>query len=230
MSEEPRLLPQISTRSNAIVTSVDWLFEPSWRGDRLLVRVRGGEATVHDRFGGVAGDELAEAGEVVLAAVDADEALLDGIWTAQPFIGTGSAAQHLAEAQAEAGLAGELPDPIATERRRAFVAIDLLELDGVELYDVPYQERRRLLGAVVAEDVRVRITPAVRVPVDHWLAAWRASGFTHCVAKEVNSRYRLGEQSEDWLELSVEPERGPSVTSRLVGLRGPRRAKIDNRR
>jgi bifunctional non-homologous end joining protein LigD len=230
MRDGQPLLPQLSTRSTAIISSVDWLFEPSWRGERLLARVQDGAVQVFDRFGEPIAAELAEVGEVLATAVDVESALLDGIWTAQPFVGAGSAAQHLAEAQEDAGLAGELPDPIEHETRRAFVSIDLLELDGVELFDVPYQERRRLLESVVEENVRVRVTPAVRVPLAHWLAAWGASGFTHYVAKEVNSRYRLGEQNPDWLEMTVEPDRGPSMTSRLIGIRGRKQARIDNRR
>lgn len=229
MRDSQPLLPQLSTRRNAIITSVDWLFEPAWRGERLLARVDGGDVTVYDRIGEPVGSELDEVAEVLADAVDAEVAVLDGIWTAQPFIGAGSAAQHLADAQEAAGLAEELPDPIEAETRRAFVAIDLLQLDGVELLDVPYQERRRLLESVVDENVRVRITPAVRVPLQHWLVAWQASGFTHYVAKEANSRYLPGEMNADWLEITLEPDRGPSMTSRLFGFRGPKKARIEDR-
>jgi bifunctional non-homologous end joining protein LigD len=223
------LLPQLSTRSNAIITSVDWLFEPAWRGERLIGRFEDGAARVFDRIGEPVGLELEEVADVLAMSIDADQAVIDGIWTAQPFVGAGSAAQHLAEAREEAGLAAELPDPIETETRRAFVAVDLLELDGVELLDVPYQERRRLLESVIDENVRVRITPAVRVPLQHWLAAWQASGFTHYVAKEANSRYLPGEMNADWLEITLEPDRGPSMTSRLFGFRGPKKARIEDR-
>ncbi|HET8587256.1 MAG TPA: hypothetical protein VFM74_05200 [Candidatus Limnocylindria bacterium] len=229
MRDAQPLLPQLSTRRSAIITSVDWLFEPAWRGERLLARLEAGGVRVSDRSGEPVGPELDEVAQVLSSAIDADAAVLDGIWTAQPFIGAGSAAQHLAEAQEAAGLADELPDPIERETRRAYVAVDLLELDGVELLDVPYQERRRLLESVVDENVRVRVTPAVRIPTQHWFAAWRASGFTHCVAKEVNSRYLPGEVNADWLEMAIEPERGPSATSRLFGMRGPKKARIDNR-
>jgi ATP-dependent DNA ligase len=229
MRDAQPLLPQLSTRRSAIITSVDWLFEPAWRGDRLLAHAESGRVTVFDRTGEPAGSEFDEVAEVLAMAIDADAAIIDGIWTAQPFIGAGSAAQHLAEAQEAAGLADELPDPLENETRRAFVAVDLLELDGVELLDVPYQERRRLLESVVDENVRVRVSPAVRMPTQHWFAAWRASGFTHCVAKEVNSRYLPGEMNADWLEMTIAPDRGPSATSRLFGMRGPKKAQIDNR-
>jgi ATP-dependent DNA ligase len=228
MSDDQRLTPQLSTRSNAIITSVDWLFEPSWRGERVLARLSAGGVELVDRHGEPADDTLAEIAEVLPPAVDAEQAVLDGIWTAQPFIGTGSAAQHLAEALAEEGLADELPDPIETEKRRAFVAIDLLELDGQVLHNVPYGERRRLLESVIDENVRVRVTPAVRVPIGHWISAWHSSGFSHYVAKHVNSHYAPGEQSEDWLEIAVEPEPGPSMIGRLFGQRPKRAPRIED--
>ena len=180
------LRPQQASPSDAVVLSVEWLFEPAWRGDRLLARMRDGRVTLTDEEGNRVGPELSEAVEVLEAALLTEDALVDGIWTSMPFVGAGSAARHLAEAIEEEGLTGEVPDPIENEPRRAFVAIDLLELDGQLLHDIPYQERRRLLSAVVDEDIRVRVTPAVRVPLPNWLTAWRASGFRHSVAKHMN--------------------------------------------
>ncbi len=229
MSDDP-LLPQLTTPSDAVITSVEWMFEPAWRGDRLLARVHDGRASLTDRVGDPAGPEYAEAEEVIAAAVDADDAVVDGVWTSMPFLGENSAARHLADAIAEEGLADEVPDPLEAETRRAFVAIDLVELDGQSLADVPYLERRRLLTSVVAEDVRVRITPAVRNPVASWLRAWRANGFTHYVAKHVNSRYHPGEVAEDWLEVATSERRGPSQMGRLIGVRPKKVARIHDER
>ncbi len=227
MPDAQRPFPQLSTRTHAVITSVDWLFEPAWRGDRLLGRVRGDHVELTDRFGNPAEAEFPEALEVLAASVDAEEALLDGVWTAQPFVGVGSAAYNLAQQLAEEGVADEYPDPIETETRRAYVAVDLLELDRQRLYEIPYQERRRLLESVVEENVRMRVTPAVRVPVEHWLHAWRLSGFTHVIAKQVNSHYLPGEASADWLEIPAAVGAGePGMMGRLIGMRGPRKAKI----
>ena len=230
MSEDQSHLPQLTTRSDAVITSVEWLFEPAWRGDRLLARIHDGVVTLTDETGEPAGDSFAEAEEVLGAAIDADEALIDGVWTSMPFLGVDSAARHLAEAIAEEGLEDELPDPIENEQRRAYVAFDLVELDGQSLHDVPYLERRRLLTSVVGEDVRVRVSPAVRNPIAHWLHAWRLNGFTHYVAKHVNSRYHPGEMADDWLEVSISERRGPSPMGRLVGARPKKVARIHDER
>jgi bifunctional non-homologous end joining protein LigD len=229
MSDD-RILPQLTTRSDAVITSVEWMFEPSWRGDRLLARVHDGRVTLTDRTGEPAGPEFAEAEEVIASSVDAADALLDGVWTSMPFLGEDSAARHLADAIAEEGLEDGLPDPMDTETRRAFVAIDLVELEGQSLEEVPYLERRRLLASVVAEDVRVRVTPAVRNPVASWLKAWRANGFTDYVAKHVNSRYHPGEVADDWLEVPIAERRGPTPMGRLIGARPKKVARIHDER
>jgi bifunctional non-homologous end joining protein LigD len=107
-------------------------------------------------------------------------------------------------------------------------AADLVELDGESLGEVPYQERRRLLASVLAENVRVRVSPAVKLPLRPWLAAWRGNGFTHYVAKHVNSRYRPGEQADDWLIVSAESEKYPSIAARLVGQRPKKLRRIED--
>lgn len=219
MKVEQQDLPQKPTPSDAVVRSIEWMFEPAWKGERLMARVRDGRVTITDENGEPAPRDLDEAVEVLEPVIDADEALIDGIWTNMPFVGEGSAARHLADAIAEEGLVDELPDPIENEPRRAFVAVDLVELDGQPLHDIPYLERRRLLASVVEENIRVRITPAVRLPIQNWLLGWRAAGFQHYVAKHVNSRYRPGEVTEEWLQISTAERRGPSQVARLLGAR-----------
>ena len=70
-------------------------------------------------------------------------------------------------------------------------------------------------------------TPFVQL----WTAnAWRANGFSHYVAKHVNSRYHPGEVAEDWLEVSTSERRGPSPMGRLVGARPKKVARIHDER
>lgn len=228
MSTPEPVLPQWATPAAVVITSVDWLFEPYWSGDRLIARLQDGGVTLTDEDGKPASEACAEAADELLAAIDADAAVIDGIWTAQPFVGDGSGARQWAETMAEEGLVDEPPDPISMETRRAFVALDLVELDGQSLADIPYQERRRLLASVVEENVRVRVSPAVKLPMEHWLHAWRGNGFTHYVAKHVNSRYRPGEQVEDWLIVSAQPEKYPSIAGRLMGQRPRKLRRIED--
>lgn len=222
------LRPQLATTHEAIVHSVDWLFEPYWRGERLLAHIGGDHVRLTDEAGEPADDAFAEAADVLRHAVDAEQLVIDGVWTAQPFVGSGSPAQTWASTIAEQGLTDELPDPIQNERRRAFVVLDLLELDGQVLHDIPFQERRRVLASLVQEGVQLRLSPAVKLPVEHWIAAWRQSGFTHYVAKHMNSRYLPGEVNEDWIILTTTPEAPPSIVGRFFGQRPRKLRRIED--
>ena len=169
----------------AEIASVDWLVEPFWPGERTIVHRNG------DDIGTT--PDLPEATDALRGAIQADRAVVDGIWTAQPFPG---------------------------EDRRAFVAVDLLELDAEPLLDIPLQERRRLLESVIRESESVRLSPIVKHPIDGWLATWRASGFTHYVAKRQNARYAAGEQTEDWLKVPIGLDSGAGFVGRVIGTRG----------
>jgi len=226
MPQPDAVLPQHATLAEVVITSVEWLFEPYWTGDRLVARLRDGKVTLTDAAGEPAGRAFADAAAELENAIDADAAVIDGIWTAQPFIGV-TGARRWAETLAEEGVE-DPPDPISMETRRAFVAIDLVELDGQSLADVPYQERRRLLTSIIEENVRVRISPAVKQPIRAWLHAWRTNGFTFYVAKHVNSRYRTGEYADDWLILSAEHEKGPSIVGRMFGQRPKKLRRIED--
>jgi ATP-dependent DNA ligase len=109
------------------------------------------------------------------------------------------------------------------------VAVDLVELDGERLTEIPFQERRRLLESVIDEGVQVRISPVVKFPVAGWLVGWRANGFTHYIAKHQNSHYLLGERNDDCLKLSLRAAAPRGLVGRLVGFgRGERIRRIQD--
>jgi ATP-dependent DNA ligase len=137
-------------------------------------------------------DELRGVADALRDAIGAESAVIDGIWS---------------------------PQPVAEEDGRAFVAVDLLELDGESLLDVPLLERRRLLESVITEGDDVRLSPVVKHPIGGWLDSWRGIGFTHVVAKHQNSRYAPGEQNEDWLKIPISRDSGSGLVGRLIGSR-----------
>lgn len=213
LGDEP-IRPQLATEASVGINSPHWSFEPYWIGERLLARVADGEIRLTDAGGHAVDEFYTDLAEVLRNSVDADQAVLDGIWTAQPFLGRGSAAERWSEALAdEAGdLPEDGPDPAELEKRRAFVVVDLIELDGQFLGEHPYQERRRLLSGVVSESVRLRVTPSIKMPLRSWFHAWQENGFSRAVAKHANSRYRPGTSNEDWIIITIDPDRHPGVT------------------
>jgi ATP-dependent DNA ligase len=137
-------------------------------------------------------DDLPGVADALRDAIRAESAVIDGIWS---------------------------PQPAAAEDRSAFVAVDLLELDGESLLDVPLLERRRLLESAIAEGDDVRLSPVVKHPIGGWLDSWRSMGFTHVIAKHQNSRYAPGEQNEDWLKIPIARDSGSGFVGRLIGSR-----------
>lgn len=211
-SDEP-IRPQLATEAQVGINSPHWSFEPYWIGERLLARVADGDVRLTDGSGLPVDDFYRDLADILRTSVDADEAVLDGIWTAQPFLGHGSAAERWSEALADdAGdLPEEGPDPATLETRRAYVIVDLIQLDGQFLGDLPYQERRRLLSGLVSESVRLRVTPSVKMPLASWFHAWQENGFSRAVAKHANSRYVPGTANEDWIVIKIDPDRHPGV-------------------
>jgi ATP-dependent DNA ligase len=92
------------------------------------------------------------------------------------------------------------PDP---DRPVAFVAVDLLAVDGSRLLDVPLLERKRLLESSIKPGELVRITPFVRPPIGSYVATWRGAGFDGLAYKGANSRYMPDARNDDWSIMSM---------------------------
>ena len=84
------------------------------------------------------------------------------------------------------------------ERPIAFVAVDLLSIDGARLLDVPLLERKRILDGALAPTELVRITPFVQAPGGSFINTWRGLGFRELAYKAVNGRYTPDLRNNDW--------------------------------
>ena len=82
--------------------------------------------------------------------------------------------------------------------RHAFVATDLLWIDGESLLDVPLLERRRLLDGVLDESYLVRRSAIVRPSAVLTLVTWGSLGFRDLSYRAANSRYLPGQENPDW--------------------------------
>ena len=94
------------------------------------------------------------------------------------------------------------PRHLDSDRPVAFVAIDLLRIDGTPLLDVPLLERKRLLEGALTPAELIRVTPYVRAPIRTFLETWRGMGFVELAYKDPNSRYLPGRRNKDW---SIKP-------------------------
>ncbi|MFM7427153.1 MAG: hypothetical protein ACKO7W_19500 [Elainella sp.] len=87
----------------------------------------------------------------------------------------------------------------------AFVVYDILYKDGTVLLDHPYQERRAILAALAMEPPKVRLAAAqaffeVRALERQYFQA-RAQGQEGLMVKALQSLYRPGRRSGDWLKI-----------------------------
>ena len=199
----------------------DPIIEPMWRGERVLIEIARGRVTLRDE----AGEEV-ETEPIIVAQLEqsagAESIVIDGYLTHQA-TQSGEGLRFGAEAPTASQMASQMflgrglksrtmrPIEELEARRKqpdtplAFVAIDLLALDGQWLFDIPLLERKRLLESVLAEADRVRRSAYVRLPVDPWLASWRALGFGELAYKAANGRYQPGSRNDDWAIARIPP-------------------------
>ena len=109
-------------------------------------------------------------------------------------------------------------ESLAAGERHAFVATDLLWLDGTALFDIPLLERKRLLDGLLTPSELVRITPFVQGSANTIMGTWGTLGFDDISYRAANSRYLPGQENPDW-----------AMVPALQGSGGPARASSASR-
>jgi len=206
--------PQAFGRRNARDIR-DPIVEPMWRGDRVMVSIDGPEIRIVDVDGADVSEPVEEIVAQLREVVSADGVVLDGYLTRQATPGVATvylvgtelptAGQMTSQMLVGRGLTARAmtknePDESAADKDNplAFVAVDLILVDGQPLLDIPLLERKRLLESVVRETELVRRGAYVRPPIDTWLASWRSLGFRELAYKAANGRYKPGAVNDTW--------------------------------
>jgi bifunctional non-homologous end joining protein LigD len=193
---------------------VDPILEPYWEGlhvlahfDRTRTAPAGGPwLTLIDTEGDDATDDEPEVIAELAGAILAEDAVIDGVLTEQATrSGEGVAMVGETTTPRLSLLSNKGYDIDMRPRPEddaphpfAFVAIDLLRLDGTTLIDLPLLERKRLLDAVVSPGPLVRVSPYTRPPLRGWLQSWKSAGFSGLVVKAANSRYVPTSVTREW--------------------------------
>jgi hypothetical protein len=239
MTTDPRVVaaewrPQYPGRRNA-KDVVDPIIEPDWAGLRVVAAIADGEAEIY-RYGDRI-DVPRSLEEALGYAFEAVDGVVEGHLTKHAFdtgVGAYPGADAVArpifsrprflrrdgkdpyiigrrhQADEEARALGVL-EALAAGEDHAFVATDLLWLDGQDLREVPLQERKRQLDTVLAQSRLVRVTPWTRPGGTRVATTWGTLGFEHVYWRAANSRYRAGEENPDWVVVAT-----PKASSRLV--------------
>jgi ATP-dependent DNA ligase len=186
------------------------IFEPGWTGLRVLVFVGPGGTRLIDEDGIDTTPDFPEVVEAIAAAALAGDMVLDGYLTLEATQATVGATQLLPrgptapEAMTQLIIGTRRPRhekrnrPLDVERPIAFVAVDLVVVDGMRLLDVPLLERKRLLDGALRAGELVRVTAWTHALVGPYISTWLSLGFTEMVCKGANSRYRPGDRNDDW--------------------------------
>ena len=197
----PDLRPMLPRPLPAPFDSDEHLFEPWWGGERALVAVGpadapgGGDVVVRDASGRDVTAALPElAGLAVRVA--ARSAILDGELVVVDAAGR---ADH-----AELGrrLAGESGRPVA------FLAFDLLHLDGRSLLSQPLARRREALRRVLRPGDEVVAVPAIATEGVALFEAAVAQGIAGILARQRASPYLPGVRSRLWRFVAATPGSG----------------------
>jgi bifunctional non-homologous end joining protein LigD len=166
--------------------AAEWVFEPKLDGWRALVYVDD-EVTVRTRTGRNVTEYV---GNLQALSARGGRFVLDG------------------ELVAEAGRAGDFyrlgPNLRSSGRKQiTFVAFDLLHLEDDNLCDRPYSERRQLLEELALFGEGWCTIRAIEGSPRMLLDACAELDVEGVVAKRVDSRYRPGVRSGDWLKLKT---------------------------
>ena len=201
----------------------DAIVEPDWGGMRVVAAITEDEVALYSDGGEVpVPDELLQA---LLDAFGAVEAVIEGHVTTAALRSSTGAFPKMPTVerppilvprairkdvkddpfvrardyeQAAARLEPAVREALERGERHAFVATDLLWVDGSSLADVPLLERRRILEGILSESYLVRISAIVRPSAVLTLVTWGALGFRDLSYRAANSRYLAGREQPDW--------------------------------
>ncbi|MBM7365650.1 non-homologous end-joining DNA ligase [Gordonia hydrophobica] len=218
------LRPMLATDDPIDGLADDWAYEGKWDGFRTLIRVIGGRARLISRSGNdLTGDfpELTVVADCLRRDGEPVDAVLDGEIVAVNSAGI-----------TDFSLLASRKRTAEPHELRVHL-FDVLYLDGVELWDQPWDVRREVLDSLDYFDGEplIDVPPLLPGPAEVAVAVARERGWEGVVAKRRAARYTSGRRSPDWRKQknwnSVEvviggyrPGRGSEsrIGSLLVGL------------
>ena len=193
-----RLRPMLARPIPEPFDSPDHLFEPSWGGLRALAFVGPadvagtGDVRIVDGGGRDVGTALPELAGMAVR-IDARAAVLDGELVAVDDAGRAD------PAELDRRIAGRRGRPVA------FLAFDLLHLDGRSLLSAPLHRRRDLLRRVLRPGDEVLAVPAIAAEGRALHEAAATQGIAGVMARQRTSPYLAGVRSRLWRFIPASP-------------------------
>ncbi len=190
------IVPMLATPGRLPAREEDWAFEVKWDGVRAITYWLPGRMRIESRKLNDVSSQYPEL-RALGSELGSREVVLDGEIVALDAHGRPSFERlqqrmHLSSESAIRRRARE--DPVT------YVIFDLLYLDGRSTLELPYRERRSLL-----EQLRLRgstwQTPASYPAGRDLLAATAEQGLEGVLAKRLDSPYRPGQRTEEWVKI-----------------------------
>jgi len=182
----------------------EWAYEFKWDGVRALAVIAGGAMRLYARSGADVTKgypELAPLG-AALAGAGITDAVLDGEVVVldehgRPSFTALAERMHVRERGRTQQLAATLPVN--------YMIFDVLRANGTDVCPVPYAQRREWLEALAGGLGAGRwIVPPIFADGSATLAVARAESMEGVVAKRLDSAYRPGVRSPDWIKFKCE--------------------------
>ncbi len=196
--EMPDFIPPMLAKLSALPGDEPrWAFEVKWDGERAIAHSQPGRIRFLSRS---ANDVTAAYPELrgLNRALSSHEAILDGEIVAfgedgRPSFQALQPRMHLRGEAAVKRLADAAPV--------TYMIFDLLWLDGHDLTELPYTERRARLDTLTLDAERWRVSEFWSGRGTALLAATREQGLEGVVAKRLGSRYTPGGRGGSWLKI-----------------------------
>jgi bifunctional non-homologous end joining protein LigD len=180
-----RYRPMLAISIDSLPTGEGWVYEPKWDGYRAIVSVSGGDVSFRSRNGNDLTERFKDVARAAALAIRSSDAVLDGEIC---FLDeSGRSRFSLLQEGSGTGV---------------LVLFDLLELESEPLVDMPLEERRRRLEALVGPSSAVLVSPQFD-DGQALLAAARQQELEGVVAKQRESRYQPGRRAPDWQKLKL---------------------------
>ena len=179
--------PMLATAADAIPHGELWSYEVKFDGYRALAHVRGGDCALVSRNDNDLTGRFPEVAKAIAKAVKSPNAVVDGEITRIDASGRAS----FSELQRGTGAL-------------VFYAFDLLELDGEPQTELPLHERKDGLRELLDARVENVVYSESFEDGDALFEVARDRGLEGVVAKRVDSIYKQGRRTRDWLKVKTE--------------------------
>ncbi len=191
----PPLKPMLATSASKAFDDEEWFFEPKWDGVRALAACTDETLLLSRTQRDITATypELAPMNTRLVAL----EAVLDG-----EIVATVDGRPSFELLQSRINLSDERQiDRARATAPVAYIAFDLLYLDGRDLTGMPLLERKALLSDLIVPDATLQCSAHVEGAGLALAEAARARRLEGIVAKRSASPYRPGLRSRDWLKI-----------------------------